>query len=117
MATITFDTLQYVEKLKTGGFSDEQAKVMVKATSEILDEVITKTVHEQVQNAENTLRGDLRVSDRKIESIEAKIDLLRAEMREQEQRQTASLYRALLLQTVAVIGVVFTMMRLFPATQ
>ena len=116
MATITFDTLQYVEKLKTGGFSDEQAKVMVKATSEILDEVITKTVHEQVQSAENTLRGDLRASDRKLESIEAKIDLLRAEMREQEQRQTASLYRALLLQTAAVIGVVFTIIRLFPAT-
>jgi hypothetical protein len=37
-------------------------------------------------------------------------------MREQEQRQTASLYRALLLQTAAVIGVVFTIIRLFPAT-
>jgi len=41
MATITFDTLKFVEKLKSGGVSDKQAKVeaeaLVIAFSEAMD--------------------------------------------------------------------------------
>lgn len=37
MATITFDALQYVEKLKIGGISDEQAKALAEAQKQAID--------------------------------------------------------------------------------
>ena len=44
MATITFDTLQYVEKLKTGGFTDQQAKVMAEAQKQAIDTAADATL-------------------------------------------------------------------------
>ncbi len=46
MATITFDTLKFVEKLKSGGVPDEQAKAeaeaLVVAFSEAMDSQLAK---------------------------------------------------------------------------
>lgn len=41
MAAITFDTLKFVERLKAGGFSEEQAKAEVEALTEALNETIS----------------------------------------------------------------------------
>jgi hypothetical protein len=36
MATITFDTLSYAKKLKSAGFTDQQAEVQAEAFAEII---------------------------------------------------------------------------------
>lgn len=40
MTTITFDTLKFVERLRAGGFSDEQAKAEVEALTAAFNEAI-----------------------------------------------------------------------------
>ena len=44
MATITFDTLKYVERLKAAGISDAQAKAEAEALRDALSEYIDNTV-------------------------------------------------------------------------
>ncbi len=42
MATVTFDTLKLVEKLKTAGFAPEQAEAVIRVIVEAQDELVTK---------------------------------------------------------------------------
>lgn len=43
MATITFDTLSYAKKLKSAGFTDQQAEVQAEAMKELMvSELATK---------------------------------------------------------------------------
>ncbi len=42
MATITFDTLKLVEKLKAAGFQQEQAEAVVRVIADAQDELVTK---------------------------------------------------------------------------
>ncbi|MCF7977420.1 MAG: CCDC90 family protein [Chromatiaceae bacterium] len=42
MATVTFDTLELVDKLKTAGFAPEQAEAVVRAIGTAQDELVTK---------------------------------------------------------------------------
>ncbi len=43
MATITFDTLSYAKKLKSAGFTEEQAEIQAEAMKEIIStELVTK---------------------------------------------------------------------------
>lgn len=42
MATVTFDTLKLMEKLKTAGFQPEQAEAVVRAIADAQDELVTK---------------------------------------------------------------------------
>ena len=58
MATITFDTLQLVDKLKAAGFPPEQAESVVRAISAAQSELVTKDILEQ---ALAPLRTDLTV--------------------------------------------------------
>lgn len=47
MATVTFDTLEWVDKLKTAGFAPEQAEAVVRAIGTAQDELVTKANLEQ----------------------------------------------------------------------
>ena len=58
MTTITFDTLQLVDKLKAAGFPPEQAESVVRAISAAQSELVTKDILEQ---ALAPLRTDLTV--------------------------------------------------------
>ncbi len=40
MTTVTFDTLAYAERLKSGGFTDEQAKAEAEALSKVLSDAL-----------------------------------------------------------------------------
>ncbi len=43
MATITFDTLSYAKKLKSAGFTDQQAEIQAEAMKELMiSELATK---------------------------------------------------------------------------
>jgi hypothetical protein len=58
MATITFDTLKFVERLKSAGVSEEQAKAEVEALTEALNETIA--VRELATKFDlETLKADL----------------------------------------------------------
>ena len=47
MVTVTFDTLELVDKLKTAGFAPEQAEAVVRAIGVAHDELVTKADLEQ----------------------------------------------------------------------
>jgi hypothetical protein len=42
MATITFDSLKLSDKLKTAGFTSEQAEAVVRVIAEAQDDLVTK---------------------------------------------------------------------------
>jgi len=65
MATITFDTLKFVEKLKAAGISDAQAK----AESEALQGVLAEALDSQLAT-----KSDLIKLDHRIDGLDAKID-------------------------------------------
>ena len=58
MATVPFDTLQLVDKLKAAGFPPEQAEAVIRAIGAAQSELVTKADLEQ---ALAPLRTDLTV--------------------------------------------------------
>ncbi len=65
MATITFDTLKFVEKLKAAGIPEAQAK----AESEALQVVLAEALDSQLAT-----KNDLIKLDRRLDGLDAKID-------------------------------------------
>lgn len=58
MTTITFDTLELVDKLKNAGFAQEQAETVVRVIVEAQDNWITKT---DIELAFTPVKTDLAV--------------------------------------------------------
>ena len=58
MTTITFDTLELVEKLKTAGISQEQAEAVVRVIAEAQTRLVTK---DDLEIALSPLKTDLAV--------------------------------------------------------
>lgn len=58
MTTITFDTLELVDKLKTAGIPQEQAEAVVRVIAEAQDSLVTK---EFLTSSLKTEMADLRV--------------------------------------------------------
>jgi hypothetical protein len=71
MATVTFDTLKFVEKLKAAGISDAQAK----AESEALQSVLAEALDSQLAT-----KSDLIKLDRRLDGLDAKIDRMDTKM-------------------------------------
>jgi len=65
VATITFDTLKFVEKLKAAGIPEAQAK----AESEALQVVLAEALDSQLAT-----KNDLIKLDRRLDGLDAKID-------------------------------------------
>lgn len=66
MATITFDTLKYVERLKAAGVSDAQAKAEAEALAEVLSE-----------SASNVLATKQDIIDLRMELRDMKTDIIK----------------------------------------
>lgn len=58
MATITFDSLRIADKLKTAGFTAEQAEAVARVIVETQDELVTRN---NLDSALSPLRTDLAV--------------------------------------------------------
>ena len=71
MATITFDTLELVDKLKTAGISQEQAEAVVRVIAEAQDGLVTK--HDLIE-AKNEIKADMNV---RFERIDGELKLNR----------------------------------------
>ncbi len=66
MSTITFDSLKLSDKLKTAGFSADQAETVVRVIAEAQDELVTK---KDLDSALAPLRIDLAVLKTEITQI------------------------------------------------
>jgi hypothetical protein len=58
MATVTFDTLDLVDKLKAAGISQQQAETIVRVIAEAQDRLVTKN---DLEIALSPLKTDLAV--------------------------------------------------------
>ena len=66
MSTITFDSLKLSDKLKTAGFSADQAETVVRVIAEAQDELVTK---KDLDSALAPLRIDMAVLKTEISQI------------------------------------------------
>ena len=97
MGAVAFDTHKVVKDFKRAGFNDQQAEAVVSAVGEAVGEnVATKADLEPVAT-----KADLRAT---IEPYATKADL---------QETKAELYRAIWIQTGAIIAAVAALLRLF----
>jgi CHASE3 domain sensor protein len=71
MATITFDTLELVDKLKTAGIPQEQAEAVVRVIAEAQDGLVTK---HDLTEAKNEIKSDMNV---RFERIDGELKLNR----------------------------------------
>ena len=66
MATITFDSLRIADKLKSAGFTAEQAEVVVRVIAETQDELVTR---KDLDAALAPLKTDLAVLKTEVTQI------------------------------------------------
>ena len=66
MSTITFDSLKLSDKLKTAGFTADQAETVVRVIAEARDDLVTK---KDLDSALAPLRIDLAVLKTEISQI------------------------------------------------
>jgi hypothetical protein len=66
MATITFDSLRVSDKLKSAGFSAEQAEAVVRVIAEAQDELVTR---KDLDAALSPLKTDLAVLKTEVTQI------------------------------------------------
>lgn len=97
MSTITFNTLKYVEKLKSAGVPEAQAKAEAEALAEALSESLDTAM---------ASRGDIVRLERRLDSIDAKLDKLETRM---DGRFTMMQW----MLSIIVGGVVMLVMRAF----
>lgn len=110
MGAVAFDTHKVVKDLKQAGFNDEQAEAVVSAVGEAVGEnVATKADLEPVAT-----KTDLRAS---LDPYATKADLRAAlepyATKADIQETKAELYRAIWIQTGAIIAAVAALLRLF----
>ena len=112
MNTIIFDTLHFANKLKSVGFTDEQAQVITELQRTATDNTLEQARHDyhlkdvatkrDLKEMETALKHDL-------EKVEIKIELLRADTGRLIAENRADLTRWIIgagfLQTTFIIGV------------
>jgi len=60
MATLTFDTLKFVKRLKSAGFNDEQSEALSEAQRESLSDILDTSV---------STKSDIARLEKEIESL------------------------------------------------
>ncbi|SJM91844.1 DUF1640 domain-containing protein [Crenothrix polyspora] len=71
MATITFDTLELVDKLKTAGIPQAQAEAVVRVIAEAQDGLVTK--HDLIE-VKNEIKAEMNV---RFERVDGELKLNR----------------------------------------
>ena len=71
MTTITFDTLELVDKLKTAGIPQEQAEAVVRVIAQAQDGLVNK---HDLTEAKNEIKADMNV---RFERIDGELKLNR----------------------------------------
>ncbi len=63
MATILFDSYNFIKRLKATGFTEEQAEVIVDASRDAFDSLVTK---DDLKVVEVALRNDLQAMELRL---------------------------------------------------
>jgi hypothetical protein len=112
MSTITFDTLHFANRLKSVGFTDEQAQVITELQLSTVDTTLEQARHDYQLDDLATKRDlkDIEIALRHdVEKVEIKIELLRADTGRMIAESKADLTRWIIgagfLQTTLIIGV------------
>lgn len=72
MTAITFDTHAFVKRLKTVGFTEEQAEVFAEEQARLIeDKLATKN---DLVELENALRRDIKALDARVRETELKLE-------------------------------------------
>jgi hypothetical protein len=105
MNTITFDTLDFANRLKSVGFTDEQAQVITELQRTATDNTLEQARHDYHLDDLSTKR-DLKEMET---ALDHKIELLRADTGRMIAESKAELTRWIIgagfLQTTLIIGV------------
>jgi chromosome segregation ATPase len=125
-AQVLFNQFAYADRLKRGGFSDDQARASAEALGDALTETVaTKSDLERTESAlkadlertESTIKTDLERTKSAlkadIERVDAKIDVVRAELKTEIAATKNDLIRWILMLNIATAGLLFTAIKLF----
>jgi hypothetical protein len=103
MTTVTFDTHDFVKRLKGVGFSEEQA--------EVLTDLQKTTVSTTMEQARHDYELDDLATKRDLKELELKIELVKSELKREIAETKADLIRWVvgvgLLQITIIAGLLF----------
>ena len=78
MATITFDTHEFIKELKNAGFSEEQAEVITKLQKQAVASTLEQARHDfELDNLVTNQSLDLRSKEVELKIAETKSELIR----------------------------------------
>jgi hypothetical protein len=95
MSSVTFDTLKFMETLTDAGVPEAQAKAEAKAFNEALSQI--------KETKDLATKSDLVLLEK---STKSDLDLLEASMHKNMAEMKSEIFRALLVQTFAIAGMV-----------
>jgi tetrahydromethanopterin S-methyltransferase subunit G len=107
MTTLTFDTHDFVKKLKGVGFSEEQA--------EVLTDLQKATSQNTLEQARHDYELDDLATKRDLKEVELKIEMVKSELKREIADTKADLIKwvvgvvvgVALLQTTIIAGLIF----------
>jgi len=99
MSTIILDTLEFANKLKAGGFTDQQAETQARAIAEIVEKQLA--TKQDVEARDTDLKRDIHESENRLEvrikeleiCLRKDIEVLRAEVKRDIAESKAELIR------------------------
>lgn len=109
-----FDTLAYSKRLRNAGFNEAQAEAVVEVvTLAIQSGVATKADVHELGHAIANLRTEFKreIVDLRTELKREIVDL-RTELKQDIAGLRSELYRALLMQTFVIAGIMFVLLKL-----
>jgi tetrahydromethanopterin S-methyltransferase subunit G len=107
MTALTFDTHDFVKKLKGAGFSEEQA--------EVLTDLQKATSQNTLEQARHDYKLDDLATKRDLKEVELKIEMVKSELKREIADTKADLIKwvvgvvvgVALLQTTIIAGLIF----------
>ncbi|MDO9140370.1 MAG: DUF1640 domain-containing protein [Methylobacter sp.] len=103
MTTVTFDTHDFVKRLKGVGFSEEQAKVLTDLQKTIVSNILEQARHDY--------KLDDLATKRDLKELELKIELVKSELKREIAETKADLIRWVvgvgLLHITIIAGLLF----------
>ena len=105
MGTVTFDTFAFNTALREGGFDEKQAAALTNAQSKAAEQIskeLDYVSRQELKTDINELRKDMQLLEHGI----------RKDMNIIEERITANLYKAMMIQTMAISGIVVAVVKL-----
>jgi hypothetical protein len=116
MSTVTFDTFAFNTALREGGFDEKQAAALTNAQSKAAEQIskeLDYVSRQELKTDINELRKDMQLLEHGIRKDMQLLEQgIRKDMNIIEERITANLYKAMMIQTIAISGIVVAVVKL-----